>query len=211
MAPLAATGISFYDRVNGISREIPTNGLSERSPEKQVGYLERVGQTMAIRKNNTGVGDFLRRHVGFAPNPISKRSQTLRSRIRRRPGHHLRLPVLRGGLQPAGLSCAMADHRHRGQPRQPHQRRAALPQRRLHLPARSTIPTARRKVLYRAPRQRPLGGAPARLGDGAHRAAGEGGARRRLPDDRRQRRARQPAGERSRTSAGPRSTTKKTT
>lgn len=36
---------------------------------------------MAIRKKSTGAGDVLRNHVGFIPNPISQRSENLRSRI----------------------------------------------------------------------------------------------------------------------------------
>ena len=36
---------------------------------------------MAIRKKSTGAGDFLRSHVGFIPNPISRRSETLHARI----------------------------------------------------------------------------------------------------------------------------------
>lgn len=36
---------------------------------------------MAIRKKNTGAGDFLRNHVGFIPNPISQRSENLHARI----------------------------------------------------------------------------------------------------------------------------------
>jgi formate dehydrogenase major subunit len=36
---------------------------------------------MANRKSNNGVGNFVRNHVGFIPNPVSKRSQQLRSRL----------------------------------------------------------------------------------------------------------------------------------
>jgi formate dehydrogenase major subunit len=43
--------------------------------------LERDEQAMAIRKRNTSPGDFLRSHVGFIPNPVSRRSEMLRSRI----------------------------------------------------------------------------------------------------------------------------------
>jgi formate dehydrogenase major subunit len=43
--------------------------------------MEGDEQSMAVRKNLNGPVGMLRNHVGFIPNPISKRSESLHSRI----------------------------------------------------------------------------------------------------------------------------------
>lgn len=85
VGPPFATGevsseVSFHDKQHQ-QRQRRRQGIPSDPSLSRAGFLEGDEQVMAIRKNDSGPGNFLRDHVGFIPNPVSKRSQTLHSRI----------------------------------------------------------------------------------------------------------------------------------
>ncbi len=74
------------------------------------------------------LGKLLGTHVGMVPNPVSQRTREARSRLRGL-GDGQRLPLLRCRLFASGLYQGRAGNRRRGELREPHQWRHAVPQR----------------------------------------------------------------------------------
>ncbi len=145
-------------------------------------------------KRTARLGETLRAHVGLTPNPISQNSRSLAPRTRDAQVYTSVCPFCAVGCSQQVFVKNGRIIEIEGNPASPINDGRLCPKgastyQLIHNPNRQT------QVLYRAPQERPLGAAPARLGDGAHRRARQGHARRRLPADRRGRDARQPAGE----------------
>ena len=126
-----------------------------------------------------GLGGLIRRYIGFAPVPMSKRSQQLESRIQ---GAQVATSV----CPYCAVGCSqLVYHRDgkiidiEGNPDSPINDghlcpKGAATYQLVNNPNRPT------KVLVPRAAQRPLGRAPARLGDGSHRATRQRDARQRL-------------------------------